>query len=112
MTVSVGGGKEPTWAQTGELFYRRPRDWAMMVVEVSTEPVLAVRPSEELFAGLAEGDGHGSSARYTVTADGQRFLMSASLLASSDARSGLGASPKVVVVLNWVEELKERVPVQ
>jgi len=83
-----------------------------MVVEVSTEPELVVHPPEELFAGLVEGTGRGSSARYAVTADGQRFLMSAALLASRDASSVVGGNPKVVVVLNWVEELKERVPVQ
>jgi len=110
--VSVGGGKEPTWTATGELFYRRPRDWAMMVVEVSTDPVLTVGPPEELFLGTKAVARRGSSARYAVTADGHRFLMSAALLASSDASSDVVALPKVVVVLNWVEELKERVPVQ
>ena len=111
MTVSVGGGQEPAWTPTGELFYRRPRDWAMMVVEVSTDPVLAVGAPDQLFLGLDAGTGRGASARYAVTADGQRFLMSAALLASGEASSGVGAGPKVVVVLNWVEELKERVPV-
>ena len=52
-TVSVGGGDEPAWASNGELFYRRPSDYAMMVVEVSTEPTLTVGQPRELFRGGA-----------------------------------------------------------
>jgi len=106
-TVSVGGAREPVWAATGELFYRRPDDYMMMMVEVSTDPVLTVGPPVELFAGSSPGGGS-PTARYDVTADGQRFLMSAGLLASGEA--GSGPRPKVIIVLNWVEELKERVP--
>ena len=106
-TVSVGGGVEPAWAPTGELFYQRPRDYMMMVVEVSTDPVLTVGRPVELFAGSGAS---GVTARYAVTADGQRFLMSASLVASGEAGADGGRRPKVIVVQNWVEELKERVP--
>ena len=108
-TVSVGGGREPAWAPTGELFYRRPGDYMMMVVEVSTDPVLTVGPPVELFAGSGPRGGV-PTARYAVTADGQRFLMSAGLLPSGEMGAGSGRGPKVVVVQNWVEELKERVP--
>ena len=108
--VSVGGGEEPAWAASGELFYRRPDDYAMMVVEVSTDPVLIVGPPNELFAGSDRVGGGGPRARYAVTADGQRFLMSTALLASGEAGAGSGRRPKVIVVQNWVEELKERVP--
>ena len=106
--MSVGGGLEPLWAPTGELFYRRGRDYMMMAVEVWTDPVLTVGPPTELFAGNGPGGGS-PRARYAVTPDGQRFLMSAGRLASGDSGAG-GRGPKVVVVQNWVEELKERVP--
>ena len=108
-TVSVGGGMEPAWAPTGELFYRRPSDYMMMMVEVSTVLVLTVGPPVELFAGSGVSTGP-TAARYSVSADGQRFLMSASLVASGEAGAGSRRGPKVVVVQNWVEELKERVP--
>jgi len=36
--------------------------------------------------------------------------MSAASLASENAGAGEGRGPKVVIVQNWVEELKERVP--
>ena len=42
--VSVGGCVEPAWAPSGEIFYRPPNDYRMMVVRVSTDPVLKVGP--------------------------------------------------------------------
>ena len=105
-TVSVGGGDEPAWAQNGELFYRRPSDYAMMVVEVSTDPTLIVGQPRELFRGGVYPGGS-SRAKYAVTADGQRFLMNVAASPGTEA----GTRPKVVVIQNWVEELKNRVPV-
>jgi serine/threonine-protein kinase len=107
--VSVGGGREPAWGRSGEIFYRRPDDYMMMAVEVSTDPVLTVGPPRELFPGNRDPGGS-PRARYAVTADGERFLMSAGLLASGEG--GPGPRPRVVIVQNWVEELKERVPVR
>ena len=108
--VSVAGGTEPAWAPTGELFYRRTRDYMMMAVEVSTDPVLTVRAPVELFAGVGPGVGSSPTARYDVTADGQRFIMSADLMGSGEAGAGGGRRQQVIVVQNWVEELKKRVP--
>jgi hypothetical protein len=46
-----------------------------------------------------------------VTADGQRFLMSTTLVASGEGGDDAGQAARVIIVQNWVEELKERVPV-
>ena len=109
--VSVGGGTEPAWAANGELFYRRPGDYAMMVVQVSADPVLTVSPPVELFARGAAVGGGGGRARWTVTADGQRFLGMADVLASRGDETQVGSGPRVNIVLDWVQELSERVPV-
>jgi len=106
--VSVGGGTEPVWASSGALFYRRPDDYMMMVVEVSTDPTLSIGQPSELFVGSGSGGDGSPRARYTVTADGRRFLMSAALLASGEG--GGGSTRRIIIVQNWVEELKERVP--
>ena len=108
--VSVGGGVEPAWAPSGELFYRRPGDYAMMAVDVSTDPTLTVGPLRELFRGT-RSPGGSPRARYAVTADGQRFLMSADPVASGETGTGGAASLRVIVVQNWIEELRERVPI-
>jgi serine/threonine-protein kinase len=109
--VSVGGGREPLWAPAGELFYRRLRDYMMMGVEVSTDPVLTVGPPVELFVGRGDAALAAPTRAYDVTADGQRFVMSTSLVASGEADPEADRGGRIVVVQNWVEELKERVPV-
>jgi hypothetical protein len=109
--VSVGGGREPLWAPTGELFYRRSSDYMMMGVEVSTDPVLTVGPLVELFRGRGDAASASPTRAYDVTADGQRFVMSTSLVASAEAGPEADRGGRIVVVQNWVEELKERVPV-
>jgi hypothetical protein len=82
----------------------------MMGVEVSTDPELTLGPPVELFAGTAPALG-ALTHRYDVTADGQRFLMSTSLLASGEGGDDAARGAKVIIVQNWVEELKERVPI-
>ena len=103
--VSVGAAREPVWSLNGDLFYRRTDDYAMMVVEVSTDPVLTVGPPNELFSGGGPVGGGGGRALFTATADGQQFLMSRVVLPSGGA-----VEHKIVVVQNWVEELKRLVP--
>ena len=86
-----------------EVDRRTPR---VMVVEVSTSPTLQIGPPVMLFPG---GTNPAGSPRplYDVTADGQRFLMSASLLAPE---VGDRTDAQVHIVLNWTEELKARLP--
>jgi Tol biopolymer transport system component len=109
--VSIHGGAEPVWARTGELFYRRGRDYALMAVQVATDPVLRVGAPVELFAGTAPPAGSSTTPRYDVTRDGQRFVMSQRLLATGEGGARDDEPAVVVVVQNWVEELKRRLPV-
>ena len=75
----------------------------MMGVEVSTAPSLSIGPPRMLFPG-GSNPGGSPRPRYTVTADGQRFLMITDLLVA-------GEDPRINIVFNWTEELKQRVPV-
>ena len=81
----------------------------MMAVDVSTDPALEIGQVSELFrtTGLMRASPRAS---YAVSADGSRFLMGAASMATSGAEAG-DASPKVVVVQNWTQELLERVPI-
>ena len=98
--ISAGVGFHPLWSPTGkEIFYRSPQ--GLMTVQVETEGDLRVLGEKLLFA-----DPYYSSAprtTYDVTADGQRFLM---ITAADAAATG----HDVVLVENWFEELKRRVP--
>jgi eukaryotic-like serine/threonine-protein kinase len=108
-TVSVAGGREPVWAANGDVFYRSLTGERMFAVSITTEPVLNIGTPVELFQGPYYVSPTGSPrAQYDVTPDGQRFLM----LVPGPGASGSSTRPRVVVVLNWFEELKRLVPVQ
>ena len=106
--VSTDGGEEPVWARNGELFYRNGNQ--MMAVETKTQPTFSAGTPQLLF----EGSGRSSfrrvtagpfNANYDVAADAQRFVM------VKTAETGT-APGQIQVVLNWFEELKQKVPVK
>jgi serine/threonine protein kinase/Tol biopolymer transport system component len=98
--ISTEGGTEPLWNQNGrELFYRSGNK--MMAVEVTTQPSFSAGTPKALFEGPYQPSPVLNN--YDVSPDGQRFLM---LKPSEQA-----ASPtQINVVLNWFEELKQKVP--
>lgn len=79
----------------------------MMVASVKTSPTLVVEPARELFHLLAY-QGGSPRAKYAVTADGSRFLMSSDQVIEPGDRTA--EQLRVHVVLNWHEELKRLVP--
>ena len=97
--ISTGPGTEAVWSRDGrELFYRNGEQF--WVVDVETEPEFTVASPRVLFEASYEPDlANNRAPNYDVSLDGQRFLM----VQSGDA-SGF------VVVQNWFEELKARVP--
>jgi eukaryotic-like serine/threonine-protein kinase len=98
--VSTEGGGEPVWNPKGrELFYRAGKK--MMAVDVTTEGTFSAGKPKVLFEGTYVPTPR-SFPDYDVSPDGQRFLM----LKAADE-----ASPtQINVVLNWFEELKQKVP--
>ena len=102
--VSPAGGTKPVWAHSGkELFYLSGR--AMMAVQVQTTSGFVAGNPTKLFDGTYFA---GGTARvYDVSRDGQKFLMIREQQATADSTT---APASMIVVLNWVEELKQRVP--
>jgi eukaryotic-like serine/threonine-protein kinase len=91
--VSTEGGSAPNWSHDGrELFYRQGDK--MMVVQITMNPAFAVSTPKMLF----ERPGV-----YDVAPDGQRFLM-------IQGTAPEPPIPQINVVLNWLDELKQRVP--
>ena len=90
-------GSEPglAWAPDGrELFYLSGN--RMMAVDIETEPDFIVGTPRVLFEAPFP-----VSPEFDITPDGQRFLM---------VRIGERQADQINVVVNWFEELKERVP--
>jgi hypothetical protein len=98
--ISTEGGTEPMWNPKGrELFYRSGDK--MMAVDIATQPEFAAGKPRMLFEGPYELSPVQTD-NYDVSPDGQRFLM----LKPAERV----APTQINVVLNWSEELKQKVP--
>jgi dipeptidyl aminopeptidase/acylaminoacyl peptidase len=99
--ISTEGGREPVWNPKGrELFYRVGNK--VMAVDVTTDRNFSVGKPKMLFEGSYAPTPR-SFQDYDVSPDGQRFLM---LKAGPQAQT----PDQINVVLNWFEELKQKVP--
>jgi serine/threonine protein kinase/Tol biopolymer transport system component len=99
--ISTEGGTEPAWNSNGrELFYRSGDK--MMAVDIAAQTGFAAGKPRMLFEGPYQPT-PGTFPNYDVSPDGQRFLM----LKPSEQTQ---AATQIVVVQNWFEELKRRVP--
>jgi serine/threonine-protein kinase len=100
--ISTEGGTEPAWNPNGrELFYRSGEK--MMAVDITAQLGFTVGKPRMLFQGPYL-QAPATAPWYDISPDGQRFLM---LKPSGPA----GAAPtQINVVLNWFEELKQKVP--
>jgi serine/threonine protein kinase len=99
--ISTDGGGEPVWNPKGrELFYRNGDK--MMAVNVTTQGTFSAGKPTVLFEGRYVPTPR-SFQDYDVSPDGQRFLM---LKPVEQAQS----PDQINVVLNWFEELKQKVP--
>jgi len=107
--VSTSGGTRPLWARSGrELFYVTPTD-ALMAVAIEPGVAWMSHAARQMFQGLyyfAHEDAN-TGRTYDIAPDGQRFLMIKRDVATDQTPS---PSTGIVAVLNWVEELKARVP--
>jgi Tol biopolymer transport system component/tRNA A-37 threonylcarbamoyl transferase component Bud32 len=100
--ISTEGGTEAVWNPSGrELFYRSGNK--MMAVEIATQPAFSAGKPGVLFEAPYLPSGS-PDPNYDVSPDGQRFLM---LKSTEQEQAG---STQIDVVLNWFEELKQRVP--
>jgi serine/threonine-protein kinase len=99
--VSPAQGSEPMWTRGGRELVYRDGD-SVMAVSVDLDNGRSGAP-HALFAGpYPDNPGWTRPRSYDVTPDGERFLM---LKRPQDS-----PHPQIVVVLNWFEELRAKVP--
>jgi serine/threonine-protein kinase len=112
--VSSGGGNSPLWSPDGrELFYRSGD--ATMAVEVETQPTFKRGNPKALFQGTYFGPTVFPNIVITpwdIHPNGKKFLMIKPAASTSAAPTGAAPQPKITVVVNWFEELKQQVPVK
>ncbi|MBA3440285.1 MAG: PD40 domain-containing protein, partial [Pyrinomonadaceae bacterium] len=96
--ISIGGGIGPHWHGDGkELYYHAP-DGKLMAVPVTSGASLAVGAPVALFEFRASGNV--IMPYYSVTRDGQRFLLST--IVETEAAAPL------TVVINWTAEANRK----
>ena len=108
--ISQAGGYWPLWSPEGsELFYRPVTGTAGLTlrsVDIVTQPAFAFSNEQTLpVEGFNVVLGYRD---YDMSPDGERLLM---VFPADQPDTGEPARPQINVVLNWFEELKERVPV-
>ena len=102
--ISTAGGTRPAWSRSGrELFYLDVSN-ALTVAPVHTSgsAFSAGKPAKVFDATYPTPF---PPRHYDVSPDGQRFLM----LKDSPAGDQQATPASMIVVLNWTEELKQRV---
>jgi hypothetical protein len=102
--ISTGGGNVPVWSRDGrELFFNSLDGRQMLAVQVQSGSTLMAGRPQVLFETAM---GVSVSGRpYDVAPDG-RFL----IIRSAQTEADGGTAPNLIVVQNWFQELKQRVP--
>jgi Tol biopolymer transport system component len=103
--VSTDGGTRPLWARNSqELFFLDGRG-AVMRVGVAQGPTWAATAPSKLFEGRYGAAAGQTGRTYDIAPDGKRFLMIKAVGADQTA-----APSSLIVVQNWLQELKRLVP--
>jgi serine/threonine-protein kinase len=104
--ITTAGGTRPLWSANGQELFYIALDGALMAVRAALRggtwsdafsPAKVLEGRYETLGGLAPRT-------YDVSRDGQRFLM------VKEVPANQAAAPQIIVVFNWVEELKRLVP--
>jgi serine/threonine-protein kinase len=103
--ISADGGTRPVWARNSRELFFIDGNSRLTAVPVETSPTFS-RENPSLVFNRSYWVGATTGRTYDVSRDGQRFLMVKEV--GADGQNATPAS--LVIVLNWVEELKARLP--
>ena len=106
VSVDAEGGERPLWSRSGkELFYATLKG-TIMAVPFEDTPTFESRTPVRLFDWpTVTTTNQGRS--FDISRDGQRFLM---IKEGSAGEGSKASSVAITVSLNWIEELKEKLP--
>ena len=107
ITISVGGGAEPVWGPSGsELFYRRDGKLMAVRLEERGGSLVVSSPSPVIDDPYRpDTSGAHAVANYDIAPDGKRFVM-----VEVPQETAAIHITRLEVILNWLDELKRRVP--
>jgi serine/threonine-protein kinase len=99
--LSTDGGHSPRWSRDSRELFFRSSD-RLMVVPVEALPAATPRPTA-LSIRIRMADGTAAHPGYDISPDGRRLL----IVERADDEA---VPPRAFLVLNWFEELRQRVP--
>jgi len=102
----IAVGTHPRWSPDGKQlsFFWQGR---YQIVNVTTQPSFTFGNPTPLPAVPAFGNNPSAPTNYDITPDGRRFII---MTRAGQSPSGAPTMPQIHVVLNWLEDLKARVP--
>jgi serine/threonine-protein kinase len=105
--VSFGGGQEPRWSPDGRTLYfwrivQGMSPDTLFAVPITREPRVSVGQPEFVLAANMNSQG------WDVHPDGKRFIVPVVSDRQSEDDTGAPADNRLYVVLNWFDELQER----
>jgi len=107
--ISRGHTHAPAWSPDGkELFYYDVDARKLVAVSIQTQPSFSVGVPVPLPLEIVLQQA-GFERQYDVSPDGKRFLV---LLPDTPGEKESRSTQQINIVLNWFEELKQRVPVR
>jgi serine/threonine-protein kinase len=106
--ITTMGARTPVWSPDGrQLFFVDLPSNHMMGVDVRTEPAFGVSVPTPVLLDDAQFVAPGRN--YDVTPDGKQFVV---VVMPPTSAQGTRPPQQLVVVLNWSEELKQKVPIR
>jgi len=106
VTRGTDGPHEVTWSPTGKELLYNPRPGGFEVVAAVTQPTFAFGVPMAVPRSFTLGP-QPVRRSYDVMPNG-KFVATAAQ--GTSASTGPGTTPPILVVLNWFEEVKQRVP--
>jgi Tol biopolymer transport system component len=104
--TKAGGGHHPLWSPDGKEVFFIPGPAQFSKLSIRTEPSFSFgNPVSVLNGGFIE-EGPVSTRPYDITPDGKQLI---GVITAGQNKTGSPAQPQIHVVLNWFEELKQRV---
>jgi serine/threonine-protein kinase len=102
--VSTNGGVQPAWAQNGREMFYRAQDGSLMAAAVQLKPSFSAAAPIKIIDSRHYASGPFRS--YDPSSDSKRFLM----ITPGAATGGPSSSATILVVQNWLEELRRLIP--
>jgi eukaryotic-like serine/threonine-protein kinase len=106
--ASAAGGHHPEWSQDGQRLLYFPAAEQLVSVPVTTQSGFSVGNPTPIPGGFISNTSTQSARNHDISPDGSRIV---AVLQPGDTSGGTAQS-RIEVVLNWFEELKQRVPVK